>query len=133
MDHELRPHDLPPGAMLERLMEYHDLIRQNFPFVLTTRRLFLLILAYRRPVGVPEVREAVRSSTGSAYHDALRRLVHGTECYKVLSEMRYRGALRHERKERRAFFSLEPDARQALERSVGQVVLHAWRTDVVNQ
>ena len=112
---------LGPDELLDRLINHREQIKDQFPLRLTDRRLFLMVLAYRKPIGTVEVRAAVRKMTDSPYYPQIHRLVHGVESYRVLRTLRYRGVLRHERRGPRAFFIMQPGIRRAMRKALADI------------
>ena len=69
--------------LLDRLISHREQIQGQFSLRLTDRRLFLMLLAYREPIGTVEVRAVVQTLTDSPHYPQIHRLWHGSECCRV--------------------------------------------------
>lgn len=127
MDNRKRLETASPSVMLGRLMRHHEQVQKRFCFAVNERRLLLLLLAYREPVGTVEVRKVVRTMEGSKHYNKVQRLVHNTVCYRALVGLYVRGALRRTRVDRRAFFVMEQSTRDTFGCALADVDAGGWQ------
>jgi hypothetical protein len=109
-------------ALLARLVRERARIQEVLPFVVTERRILILLLVWAGPVSVRNVQDAVRGLTRSEYYGKLYRMVHATEAYKQMRQLVYFGALTRTKRGARTTYRLRPSVRRKLARVFDELV-----------
>lgn len=120
------PRAMSPSTLLTRLMTSLEHVKERLPFRPTEKRLLIVMLAYREPIGAVEIRSVVRSMKRSQHYGKVRRLQHATPCYQQLTLLHERGFLRRDQRGRRVFYSLQPGLRATIRQILADLALRGW-------